>query len=73
MEYMRRPNWKTVSTLITLIVIAGCQSSTIAAPSNATVSAKDAKRVDTGFSTSQGRACDPETETDCRPDATTAP
>ena len=29
---MRRTNWKTVSTLVTMIVIAGCQESAVSAP-----------------------------------------
>jgi hypothetical protein len=33
---MRRTNWKTVSTLVTMIVIAGCQESTVSAPQSAT-------------------------------------
>lgn len=34
---MRRPNWKTVSTLVTSIVIAGCQDSPVTAPSTSAV------------------------------------
>ena len=29
---MHRLNWKTVSTLVTMLVIAGCQESTVSAP-----------------------------------------
>jgi hypothetical protein len=29
---MRRPNWKTVSTLVTMVVVAGCQDSVVSAP-----------------------------------------
>ena len=32
---MRRTNWKTVSTLVTMIVIAGCQESAVSAPQSA--------------------------------------
>src|SRR6476646_9061600 len=32
---MRRTNWKTVSTLVTMNVIAGCQDSTVSAPQSA--------------------------------------
>ena len=33
---MRRTNWKTVSTLVTMIVIAGCQENVVSAPQKAT-------------------------------------
>jgi hypothetical protein len=33
---MRRTNWKTVSTLVTMIVIAGCQEGAVSAPQSAT-------------------------------------
>ena len=33
---MRRTNWKTVSTLVTMIVIAGCQEGVVSAPQSAT-------------------------------------
>lgn len=32
LEPMRRPNWKTVSTLVTMVVIAGCQDHSATAP-----------------------------------------
>lgn len=32
---MRRTNWKTVSTLVTMVVIAGCQDSVVSAPQSA--------------------------------------
>ena len=32
---MRRTNWKTVSTLVTMIVIAGCQENVVSAPQKA--------------------------------------
>ena len=32
---MRRTNWKTVSTLVTMIVVAGCQESVVSAPQSA--------------------------------------
>ena len=32
---MRRTNWKTVSTLVTMIVIAGCQEGVVSAPQSA--------------------------------------
>lgn len=31
---MRRTNWKTVSTLVTMIVVAGCQEGVVSAPQN---------------------------------------
>lgn len=31
---MRRTNWKTVSTLVTMIVVAGCQDNLVSAPQN---------------------------------------
>ena len=34
---MRRFNWKTVSTLVTMLVIAGCQDNVISAPQGASV------------------------------------
>jgi hypothetical protein len=34
---MRRTNWKTVSTLVTMVVIAGCQDNAISAPQSASV------------------------------------
>jgi hypothetical protein len=33
---MRRTNWKTVSTLVTMIVLAGCQEGVVSEPQNAT-------------------------------------
>lgn len=34
---MRRINWKTVSTLVTMALLAGCQESTVSAPQQASV------------------------------------
>src|SRR5258707_12540728 len=34
--HMRRTNWKTVSTLVTMVVIAGCQDHSATAPVGAT-------------------------------------
>ena len=34
---MRRTNWKTVSTLVTMIVVAGCQDNLVSAPQSASV------------------------------------
>ena len=34
---MRSPNWKTVSTLVTMIVITGCQESIVSAPQSASI------------------------------------
>ena len=34
---MRRINWKTVSTLVTMLVVAGCQESVVTAPQSASV------------------------------------
>ena len=34
---MRRTNWKTVSTLVTMIVIAGCQEGVVSAPQSGSV------------------------------------
>ncbi|MEO5817647.1 MAG: hypothetical protein ABIT20_20430 [Gemmatimonadaceae bacterium] len=34
---MRRTNWKTVSTLVTMIVIAGCQENIVSAPQSSSV------------------------------------
>ncbi len=34
---MRRPSWKTVSTLVTMLVIAGCQDSSVTSPPNGKV------------------------------------
>ncbi len=34
---MHRTNWKTVSTLVTMIVVAGCQESSVSAPQGAAV------------------------------------
>src|SRR5437868_6502603 len=42
MELMRRPSWKTVSTLVTMMVIAGCQDSAVTAPERAVVAPANA-------------------------------
>lgn len=34
---MRRTNWKTVSTLVTMIVVAGCQDNVVSAPQSTSV------------------------------------
>ena len=34
---MRRTNWKTVSTLVTMVVVAGCQESVVSAPQTTSV------------------------------------
>lgn len=34
---MRRTNWKTVSTLVTMVVIAGCQDKLVSAPTTSSV------------------------------------
>ena len=34
---MRRTNWKTVSTLVTMIVVAGCQDNVVSAPQGTSV------------------------------------
>jgi len=34
---MRRTNWKTVSTLVTMALLAGCQDNTVSAPQQASV------------------------------------
>ena len=34
---MRRINWKTVSTLVTMLVVAGCQDSVVSAPQSTSV------------------------------------
>ncbi|MEP6622295.1 MAG: hypothetical protein ABJE47_23435 [bacterium] len=45
---MRGPSWKTVSTLVTMLVIAGCQDSSVTSPHNGPVAATSMKMAPAG-------------------------